>query len=116
MRWAKQIDERPAVKRGRIVNKLTGDEREQLHERHDASDFELRTRGQERGSTRARAVQGRRDLAPVAVEEVGREAPSAAARRWRRASPASRAGRTTGCAGSSASRRGFSPDFTRWWT
>ena len=33
----------PAVKRGRIVNKLSGDESEQLHERHDASDFELRT-------------------------------------------------------------------------
>lgn len=43
MRWAKQIDERPAVKRGRIVNKRTGDPAEQLHERHDASDFELRT-------------------------------------------------------------------------
>jgi GST-like protein len=43
MRWAKQIDARPAVKRGRIVNKLSGDESEQLHERHDASDFELRT-------------------------------------------------------------------------
>ena len=43
LRWAKQIDERPAVKRGRIVNKMTGDESEQLHERHDASDFELRT-------------------------------------------------------------------------
>lgn len=43
MRWARAIDARPAVKRGRIVNKLTGDEREQLHERHDASDFELRT-------------------------------------------------------------------------
>ena len=43
MRWAKQIDARPAVKRGRIVNKMTGDESEQLHERHDASDFELRT-------------------------------------------------------------------------
>src|SRR6478752_2808029 len=43
MRWAKQIAERPAVKRGRIVNKLTGDPSEQLHERHDASDFELRT-------------------------------------------------------------------------
>jgi len=42
-RWAKQIDGRPAVKRGRIVNKLTGDPAEQLHERHDASDFELRT-------------------------------------------------------------------------
>ena len=43
MRWAKAIDARPAVKRGRIVNKLTGDESEQLHERHSASDFELRT-------------------------------------------------------------------------
>ena len=43
IRWAKTIDARPAVQRGRIVNKLTGDEREQLHERHDASDFELRT-------------------------------------------------------------------------
>jgi GSH-dependent disulfide-bond oxidoreductase len=43
MRWAKAVDGRPAVARGRIVNKLTGDEREQLHERHDASDFELRT-------------------------------------------------------------------------
>jgi GST-like protein len=43
MRWAKQIAERPAVKRGRIVNRLTGELSEQLHERHDASDFELRT-------------------------------------------------------------------------
>jgi GST-like protein len=43
MRWAKQIDARPAVKRGRIVNKLTGELHEQLHERHDASDFELQT-------------------------------------------------------------------------
>ena len=42
-RWAKTIDARPAVMRGRIVNKLTGDPAEQLHERHDASDFELRT-------------------------------------------------------------------------
>ena len=37
------IDARPAVKRGRIVNKLSGPESEQLHERHDARDFELRT-------------------------------------------------------------------------
>src|SRR3954447_10480090 len=43
MRWAKQIDARPAVKRGRIVNRLTGDPAEQLHERHDASDFALKT-------------------------------------------------------------------------
>jgi GST-like protein len=43
VRWAKAIDARPAVRRGRIVNKLTGDPSEQLHERHDASDFDLRT-------------------------------------------------------------------------
>ncbi len=43
MRWAKQIAERPAVKRGRIVNRLSGDPSEQLHERHDPSDFELHT-------------------------------------------------------------------------
>jgi GST-like protein len=42
-RWAKQVAERPAVKRGRIVNRLSGEPSEQLHERHDASDFELRT-------------------------------------------------------------------------
>ena len=43
MRWTKAIDARPAVRRGRIVNKLTGDPAKQLHERHDASDFALRT-------------------------------------------------------------------------
>jgi GST-like protein len=42
-RWARAIDERPAVKRGRIVNKFTGDPSEQLHERHDSGDFETRT-------------------------------------------------------------------------
>jgi GSH-dependent disulfide-bond oxidoreductase len=42
-RWADVIGERPAVKRGRIVNRLQGDPANQLHERHDASDFELKT-------------------------------------------------------------------------
>ncbi len=42
-RWADTIGARPAVKRGRIVNRLQGDPAGQLHERHDASDFELRT-------------------------------------------------------------------------
>ncbi len=42
-RWADVIGERPAVKRGRIVNRLQGDPANQLHERHDAGDFELRT-------------------------------------------------------------------------
>ena len=43
MRWASAIDERAAVMRGRIVNKTSGDPSGQLHERHDASDFDLRT-------------------------------------------------------------------------
>ena len=44
MRWAKAIDARPAVKRGRIVNRAFGDDLSmQLHERHDASDFETKT-------------------------------------------------------------------------
>jgi GST-like protein len=57
MRWAKQIDARPAVKRGRIVNKLSGDPSEQLHERHDASDFELRTQDKLQGSDETEAVK-----------------------------------------------------------
>ena len=43
LRWAKEIDERPAVKRGRMVNRVFGAPEYQLHERHDASDFEHST-------------------------------------------------------------------------
>ncbi|MDA0340457.1 MAG: glutathione-dependent disulfide-bond oxidoreductase [Proteobacteria bacterium] len=43
MRWTKEIDARAAVKRGRMVNKHRGEPHEQLHERHDASDFETKT-------------------------------------------------------------------------
>ncbi|MEZ7812866.1 MAG: glutathione-dependent disulfide-bond oxidoreductase [Paracoccaceae bacterium] len=43
MSWAETIDKRPAVQRGTMVNRITGDVASQLHERHDASDFELRT-------------------------------------------------------------------------
>ncbi|UVI39159.1 glutathione-dependent disulfide-bond oxidoreductase [Qipengyuania spongiae] len=39
-RWAKAIAARPAVKRGRIVNKVWGEENQQLAERHSAADFE----------------------------------------------------------------------------
>jgi GSH-dependent disulfide-bond oxidoreductase len=42
-RWAAAIDAREPVKRGRMVNKTWGEPSEQLHERHDASDFELKT-------------------------------------------------------------------------
>jgi len=42
-RWAEDIGARDAVKRGRMVNRTYGDPAEQLHERHDASDFETKT-------------------------------------------------------------------------
>ncbi|MET3106376.1 GST-like protein [Oxalobacteraceae bacterium GrIS 2.11] len=42
-RWAGLIQDRPAVKRGRMVNRNFGDPSEQLHERHDASDFDTKT-------------------------------------------------------------------------
>ena len=43
IRWAEPSPRRPAVKRGRMVNCTWGDPAGQLHERHDASDFEHRT-------------------------------------------------------------------------
>ena len=42
-RWAEQLLERPAVRRGRMVNRISGELSDQLHERHDAGDFETRT-------------------------------------------------------------------------
>jgi GST-like protein len=42
-RWADMLLERPAVKRGRMVNRMTGEPSMQLHERHEASDFDTKT-------------------------------------------------------------------------
>ena len=42
-RWAKEIDARPAVQRGRMVNRTFGAPETQLHERHDAGDFDTKT-------------------------------------------------------------------------
>ena len=42
-RWATELLARPAVQRGRMVNRTFGDPASQLHERHDASDFATRT-------------------------------------------------------------------------
>jgi len=42
-RWTNSIAERPAVKRGRMVNRIVGDPASQLHERHEASDFDTNT-------------------------------------------------------------------------
>jgi len=43
VRWTDQIAARPAVKRGRMVNRVWGEPDSQLHERHDASDFDTKT-------------------------------------------------------------------------
>ena len=43
LRWTDEIAQRPAVQRGRKVNRTWGEPSSQLHERHDASDFDLRT-------------------------------------------------------------------------
>ncbi len=42
-RWANTIGDRPAVRRGRMVNRVTGELSSQLHERHEASDFDTKT-------------------------------------------------------------------------
>ena len=41
-RWTKEIAQRPATQRGRMVNRVTGKPESQLHERHDASDFQTK--------------------------------------------------------------------------
>ncbi len=41
-RWTKEIAQRPAAQRGRMVNRVTGKPESQLHERHDASDFQTK--------------------------------------------------------------------------
>jgi GST-like protein len=53
-RWTAQIAQRPAVKRGRMVNRTAGDLSSQLRERHDASDFDLKTQDK----VEAAAAQG----------------------------------------------------------
>jgi GST-like protein len=50
-RWTDQIAKRPAVRRGRMVNRITGDPASQLHERHDAADFDTRTQDKLAAST-----------------------------------------------------------------
>ncbi|WP_368647223.1 glutathione-dependent disulfide-bond oxidoreductase [Castellaniella ginsengisoli] len=49
LRWARAVGERPAVRRGRMVNRTSGDPAEQLWERHDASDFDTRTQDKVQG-------------------------------------------------------------------
>ena len=52
-RWAAEIAARPAAQRGRMVNRLRGELSSQLHERHDASDFDLRTQDKLQAAARS---------------------------------------------------------------
>ena len=51
MRWTDEVAQRPAVQRGRKVNRVTGPLEDQLHERHDASDFDTHTQDKQSGKT-----------------------------------------------------------------
>ena len=51
LRWTDEVAQRPAVQRGRKVNRVTGPLEDQLHERHDASDFDTQTQDKRAGKT-----------------------------------------------------------------
>ena len=51
LRWTDEVAQRPAVQRGRKVNRVTGPLDDQLHERHDASDFDTQTQDKLAGKT-----------------------------------------------------------------
>ena len=51
LRWTDEVAQRPAVQRGRKVNRVTGPLEDQLHERHDASDFDTQTPDKQSGKT-----------------------------------------------------------------
>jgi GST-like protein len=53
-RWTDMIAARPAVGRGRMVNRVTGEPSSQLHERHDAGDFATKTQDKLQGAKEAR--------------------------------------------------------------
>ena len=50
-RWTDALAARPAVKRGRMVNRMQGDPKSQLRERHDAGDFDTKTQDKLEGAT-----------------------------------------------------------------
>ncbi|MDQ6433126.1 glutathione-dependent disulfide-bond oxidoreductase [Mesorhizobium sp. LHD-90] len=58
LRWADQLYARPAVKRGRMVNRTSGHPSSQLRERHDAGDFETRTQDKLQRTDRRRHLPG----------------------------------------------------------
>ncbi len=64
-RWADAIGARPAVQRGRMVNRTRGDPSEQLHERHDASDFQTKTQDKLAAESEQPSSGGSAPAAPV---------------------------------------------------
>src|SRR5271166_1536934 len=64
-RWADAIGARPAVQRGRMVNRMRGDPSGQLHERHDASDFETKTQDKLAPESEQPSSGGSAPAAPV---------------------------------------------------
>ena len=91
-RWADMLLERPAVRRGRMVNRLSGEPSGQLHERHDASDFDTKTQDklaadEQRYPRRGGAeLNRRRGATPAAAPASGRSA-RCVCRRLRGAGP-----------------------------
>ena len=86
-RWADAIAARPAVKRGRMVNRAAGEPASQLHERHDASDFDDQDAGQAARRSRTICCSGaachgadqKRPLAQCRVSTAAASHTSAAA-------------------------------------
>jgi len=64
-RWADAIGARPAVQRGRMVNRMRGDPSGQLHERHNASDFETKTQDKLAAENEQASRGGSAPAAPV---------------------------------------------------
>jgi GST-like protein len=62
VRWAEEVSERPAVKRGIMVNRVWGEPETQLRERHDASDFETKTKDKLDAAAEAKAAEEEPDV------------------------------------------------------
>jgi GST-like protein len=67
-RWAETIGERPAVKRGRIVNRTQGDPASQLWERHEADDFDTSTQDKVATAPQGYSEAGSSSQMPPALE------------------------------------------------
>ena len=109
LRWTDEIAQRPAVQRGRMVNRTWGEPASQLHERHDASDFDETRTSRRRDGAGARAVpwslcEGIDDDHPLRLRHGAEPAPRAHPARREGRPPRDGAGRPAQPASSSARR------------